>query len=68
MRPPRHRVVAEASPFNCEWIAPETVGNLDGFTYAMCTRLPEIPRMVSEEECLYCPLWKEPPRVTRDPS
>jgi len=68
VRPPTHLVVAEASPFNCMWIAPGTVGDLDGFTYAVCTRRREMPRTVSEEECRYCPLWKEPPRVTGDRS
>ena len=55
-----NRVAAQASPFNCEWIARESIGNIDGFTYAICTRTPDCPRTVSEADCLQCPLWQEP--------
>jgi hypothetical protein len=61
-----HRVAAQASPFNCVWIPKGSIGNIDGYTYAVCTRVPDFPRTVNEEDCLHCPLWQEPPDMRDD--
>ena len=66
MHTPTSCVAAFASPFNCVWIPSGTVGKIDGFIYAVCTRVPEFPRIVSEEDCLRCPLWQEPPLTSDD--
>ena len=55
------RVAAQASPFNCVWIPRGSVGSIGGYTYAVCTRLPDYPRIVNETDCQQCPLWQEPP-------
>ena len=60
------RVAAQASPFNCVWIPKGSVGNVGGFTYAVCTRVLDFPRTVSEEDCLHCPLWQAPPNLGDD--
>lgn len=61
-----NRVAAQASPFNCVWIPKGSIGKIGGFTYAVCTRLPDCPRTVSEEDCQRCPLWQEPPHMRDD--
>jgi hypothetical protein len=61
MRTNSKRVAIQSSPFNCIWIPRGSIGTLDGFTYAVCHRLPDFPRTVSEEDCLHCPLWQDPP-------
>ena len=63
---PIKRVAALASPFNCVWIPRASVGNIDGFMYAVCTRVPDFPRTVGEADCLGCPLWQEPPAMLDD--
>jgi hypothetical protein len=54
------RVAALESPFNCAWIPRGSVERIDDFTYAICTRVPDFPRTVSEADCLRCPFWNEP--------
>ena len=54
-----NRVAAQASPFNCAWIPRGSVANIGGVTYAVCTRMPDFPRTVSEEDCLRCPFWED---------
>ena len=61
MRIGTNRVATQSSPFNCIWIPRGSIGSLEGVTYAVCTRLPDFPRTVSEEDCLRCPLWQDPP-------
>jgi hypothetical protein len=61
MRLRMNQVVIQSSPFNCVWIPRHSIATLEGFRYAMCTRLPDFPRTVSEEDCLHCPLWQDPP-------
>ena len=56
-----YHVAIQSSPLNCIWILRGSIGTLDGFTYAVCNRLPDFPRTVSEEDCLRCPLWQDPP-------
>lgn len=60
------RVAAQASPFNCVWISKGSIGNVSGFTYAVCIRVPDFPRTVSEADCMRCPLWQEPPNILDD--
>jgi hypothetical protein len=61
-----NRVAAQASPHNCVWIPKGSIGQIGGFTYAVCTRVPDFPRTVNEEDCLRCPLWQEPPDMLDD--
>jgi len=61
MRTATNLVATQPSPFNCVWIPRGSIGTLDGFTYAVCTLLPDFPRIVSEEDSLRCPLWQDPP-------
>ena len=61
-----NRVAAQASPFNCAWIPRGSIGNIGGYTYAVCARVPDFPRTVSEADCLRCPLWQEPPDMRDD--
>ena len=60
MKPGTKRVAAQASPFNCAWIQRGSVGRIDDFTYAICTRVPDFHRTVSEADCLRCPFWNGP--------
>ena len=60
------RVAAQASPFNCAWIQKGSVGNIGPYTYAVCTRVPDFPRMVNEADCTRCPLWREPTDLLDD--
>ena len=53
------RVAAPASPFNCVWIERGSEMNLGPWTYALCMRLANHTRVVSENECGHCPLWEE---------
>jgi hypothetical protein len=68
MRASSIRVAAQASPFNCAWIPKESIGRLDGFSYAVCSRIPDFARTVSEEDCVHCPLWQERPTDLDDRS
>jgi hypothetical protein len=43
------------------WIPRGSIGSIGGFTYAVCTRLQDFPRIVNETDCQLCPLWQEPP-------
>lgn len=54
-------ITTATSPLNCFWIDPASRRSLDGFEYAVCTRVPDAERVVNEAECAYCPSW-EPPR------
>jgi hypothetical protein len=66
MRTDSKRVAIQSSPFNCIWIPRGSIGTLGGFTYAVCHRLPDFPRTVSEEDCVHCPLWQDPPYTADD--
>ena len=53
-----------ASPFQCRWIADGSELRVERWTYAICQRCPERPRVVSEEECGHCACWE--PRLDGD--
>lgn len=53
-------------PFNCCWIAGGSEGRIEAVAYAICRRVPDQPRVVSEFECEWCPLWQERPEVDVD--
>ena len=59
----RHKVVLmacfaiNASPFQCRWIAAGSEMCVERWTYAICQRCPERPRVMSEEECGHCACW-----------
>lgn len=49
-----------ASPFQCRWIPPGTEMRLEQWTYAICLRSRDHPRVVSEGECGQCGCWESP--------
>jgi hypothetical protein len=57
------RTVAITSPFRCVWIAKGSPTAVDDTSYAICRRIPEIERVVSEEDCRQCPLWESNPEM-----
>ena len=53
-----------ASPFQCRWIADGSELRVERWTYAICQRCPDRPRVMSEEECGHCACWE--PRLDGD--
>ena len=53
-----HTIAVATSPLNCRWITPGTRGDIEGFEYAVCRRIPGVERVVNEAECKYCPAWE----------
>ena len=47
------------SPFSCRWIDEGSEGRVESYVYAICTRRPALPRVVSEDECAHCPMWRD---------
>lgn len=54
------RLAVNASPFDCRWIQPGSEMRVIDWTYAICLRMPDLPRPVSELECERCAWWEEP--------
>ena len=54
-----------ASPFHCRWISTGTEMQLEQWTYAICLRCRNQPRVVSEDECSRCVCWAPPPDGVR---
>jgi len=54
------RVAIYASPLECPWIQRGTETRISNWTYALCLRLQDHPRLVSEAECARCDLWQAP--------
>jgi len=54
------QLAINASPFQCRWIQTGTEMRLELWTYAICRRCGERPRVVSEEECGWCACWESP--------
>jgi hypothetical protein len=52
------RVAVNASPFNCRWIARGSEARISNWSYALCLRVRDEPRLVSEAECARCLLWE----------
>ena len=59
-----HTVPVATSPLNCRWIRRGSRGAIEGIEYAVCGRIHDAERVVSEAECKYCPAW-EPPLFAR---
>jgi hypothetical protein len=49
---------AITSPLRCRWISPGTEMRLEEWTYAICLRCRDHPRVVSEDECGHCACWE----------
>jgi hypothetical protein len=47
-----------ASPFHCRWISIGSELRLEQWTYAICLRCRDHPRVVSEAECGRCACWE----------
>jgi hypothetical protein len=54
------RIAVNASPFNCRWIERGSEGRISNWSYALCLRIRDQPRVVSEPECARCLLWEAP--------
>jgi hypothetical protein len=54
------------SPFQCRWIAAASEMRLEQWTYAVCLRCRDRPRVVSEDECGRCACWESPTPDARD--
>ena len=52
-------VSSMASPFRCKWILQGSELRLSNWTTALCIRVPNHERVVSEDECSRCPLWED---------
>jgi hypothetical protein len=52
-------VAIAASPFRCRWIQKGSEMRVNSWSFALCTRLRDRVRIVSEEECRRCPFWQE---------
>jgi hypothetical protein len=59
------RLAINASPFHCRWISTGTEMQLERWTYAICLRCRDEPRVVSEDECSRCACWAPPPDGSR---
>jgi hypothetical protein len=58
MMPP---VAAIASPFSCRWIQSGSEARVSNWSRALCIRIRERPRIVTEDECARCALWEPRP-------
>jgi hypothetical protein len=60
-------VAVVPSPLRCQWIQSGTelhvINGISDGTYALCVRVPEHPRVVSEDECADCPRWEASERT-----
>ncbi len=56
-----NQIRINTSPFGCRWIEPGSEGRVGDFAYAVCFRVRNHDRTVSEPECARCPLWQESP-------
>jgi hypothetical protein len=54
------RAAVNASPFNCRWIQRGSETRVSNWSYALCLRVHEDPRVVSESECARCRSWQDP--------
>ncbi len=52
------QLAVSPSPFGCRWITRGTEMRLDRWTYAVCVRRADQPRVVSEDECSRCACWQ----------
>ena len=60
------RIAVSASPFNCRWIERGSETRISNWSYALCLRIRDQPRLVSESECARCLLWEAPRTVALD--
>jgi hypothetical protein len=54
------QVAVNASPFNCRWIERGSETRISNWSYALCLRVRDQPRVVSEAECARCLSWETP--------
>jgi hypothetical protein len=54
------RLAINASPLQCRWIQTGTEMRLEQWTYVICLRCRDHPRVVSEDECGRCSCWEPP--------
>ena len=53
-------VAVNASPFSCRWIQRGSETRVSNWSYALCLRVSDRPRLVSESECARCARWESP--------
>jgi len=54
------QIAVNPVPFRCRWIQRGSETRVSNWSYALCVRVREQPRVVSESECATCPLWQAP--------
>jgi hypothetical protein len=54
------QVSAVTSPLSCCWIERGSETRVSQWTYALCVRIRNNPRVVREEECARCGRWQAP--------
>jgi hypothetical protein len=52
--------VVNTHPFACRWIERGSEVRVSNWTYALCQRMPNNPRFVTEWECAICKRWEPP--------
>jgi hypothetical protein len=52
-------VATASNPFRCRWIVKGSEMRVSNWSYALCTRIREHTRVVSEDECRRCPFWQD---------
>jgi hypothetical protein len=53
--------VVTTSPFQCRWIERGSETRVSNWSSALCLRVRDQPRVVSERECARCVSWEAPP-------
>jgi hypothetical protein len=51
------------TPLSCRWILFRKRSDFlrpSNWTRALCVRIPEVPRIVTEEDCRDCKFWESP--------
>jgi len=52
------QAAVNSSPFNCRWIQRGSEMRVSNWSYALCVRVHDNPRVVSEAECERCTWWQ----------
>ena len=60
-------MVVNAHPFQCRWIERGSEIRVSNWSYALCQRLQNNPRYVTEWECAVCARWEPPSSQDTDP-
>lgn len=53
------------NPLNCRWVEPGSEIPAGQTVFALCVRVQDLPRIVTDAECAGCPLWEDPDALLR---